>query len=114
MFKERMLGYYPTAIQSIKEFQSIIDSEYPEIESVNSEYDRLVSDAYMLTMGEDRLVEWEQLLNIRPVEGSTVSARRDTIIARVRAQNKLNTSTINAIVNAFTGGEAESWVEDSV
>lgn len=108
-----MIGYYPQAVQSIQEFQAIVNSEYPEIELVSECDERILSDAYLLTMGEDRISEWEQLLGIRPLVGSSVSDRRETVVARIRAQSKLNTETINAIVNAFTGGTAESKVENS-
>ena len=65
-------------------------------------------------MTEDRVVQWENILGIRPLENSTVQDRRETIIARIRGQGKLNTALINSIVNAFTGGTANSWVKDSV
>ena len=113
MYRERMLGYYPQAIQSVQEFQAIINSEYPEIELVSDADERIISDAYLLTMSEDRVSEWERFLGIRPEYDSDVSTRRDAVIGRIRAQNKLNTTTINSVVNAFTGGTAQSWVEDS-
>lgn len=113
MYRERMNSYYPTVIQSIKEFQAIIDAEYPEFESLAEGRDRVISDAYLTTMTEQRVEQWENVLGIKPLENSTVSDRRETIIARIRGQGKLNTATINSIVNAFTGGTANSWVKDS-
>ena len=74
----------------------------------------MVNDAYLSTMSNDRVLQWEQLLGIRPLEDSTLDDRRDTIIARIRGQGKLNTTLINSIVNSFTGGTAESWIEDGV
>ena len=114
MYQERMLGYYPQVVQSILEFRSIIDSEYPEFEDLSDGMERVTNDAYLLTMTEDRVVQWENILGIRPLENSTIQDRRETIIARIRGQGKLNTALINAIVNAFTGGSANSWVEGSV
>ena len=109
-----MNSYYPQVIQAILEFKAIIDGEYPEFETLSDGKDRVVEDAYLLTMSEERITQWEKLLGIRPIEGSSVSDRRETIIARIREQGKLNTELINSIVNAFTGGTAKSWVEDSV
>ena len=114
MYQERMFGYYPQVVQSILEFRSIIDSEYPEFEGLSDGIERVTDDAYLLTMTEDRVVQWENILGIRPLENSTIQDRRETIIARIRGQGKLNTALINSIVNAFTGGYANSWVEDSV
>ena len=114
MYKERMNSYYPEVIRAITEFQAIIDSEYPEFESLAEGVENVTNDAYFLTMGEERVTEWERMLNIQPIEGSSVSDRRETIVARIRGQGKLNTQTINAIVNTFTGGTANAWVKDSV
>ena len=108
-----MNSYYPQVIQSITEFKAIIDAEYPEFEDLAVAKDRIVEDAYLLTMSEGRILEWETILGIKPLEDSTLSDRRDVIIARIRGQGKLNTETINSIVNTFTGGTARSWVEDS-
>jgi hypothetical protein len=108
-----MNDYYPHVIRSILEFKSIIDSEYPEVEDVNGCSDRVMEDAYLLTMNEDRILEWEKILGIVPIDGSSVSDRRETITARIRGQGKLNTTLINSIVRTFTGGSANSWVADS-
>lgn len=112
MYRERMNGYYPQVIQSILEFQAIIDSEYPEIEAVNTANEKVLSNAYLLTMDVERITQWESMLGITPLEGSSEEDRRDTIIARIRGQGKLNTEMINIIVSTFTGGTANSWIKD--
>lgn len=114
MYRERMNSYYPEVVRSILEFQAIIDSEYPEFEGLDVAKEQITADAYLTTMSEGRIVEWENLLGITPLDDSTLSDRRDTIIARIRGQGKLNTALINSIVGAFTGGTANSWVKDSV
>ena len=112
MYKERMNSYYPSVIQKINEFRGIVDAEYSEFEDLSNGVTSVVNDAYLLNMGEERIEEWEKILGIKPIEGSSVSDRRETIIARIRGQGKLNTSLINSIVNVFTGGTANSWVAD--
>ena len=114
MYKERMNGYYPLVVQAIKEFQAIINSEYPEIEALHEGNERVLTDAYLTTMTEERIEQWEKILKIQPIENSTIEDRRDTILARVRGQGKLNTALINSIVNTFTGGTAISYIVDSV
>lgn len=113
MYYERMNSYYPEVIRTIEEFQAIIDSEYPEFGGLESGRDEVINDAYLPTMSEARISQWEQLLNIKALENSTLDDRRDTIIARIRGTGKLNTELISSIVNAFTGGSANSWVKDS-
>lgn len=113
MYQERMKGYYPQVIRNIKEFNGIIDGEYPEFENLNLSLENVLNNAYLMTMDENRLVEWEKLLNLIPLIGSTVEDRRESVIAAIRGQGKLNTKVIEAIVASFTGGTAESWIIDS-
>ena len=114
MYQERMNSYYPQVIRAISEFQAIIDGEYPEFEELSVSKERIPEDAYLLTMSEDRVKQWEAVLGIKPLESSTLEDRREVIIARIRGQGKLNTETINAIVSTFTGGTANSWIKNSV
>lgn len=111
---ERMFNYWPKAIQQILEFQALINAEGFEIDFLSSDIDVSVNEAYLLTMGEERVANWERLLGIAYGEDETLDDRRDTIIARIRGQGKLNTSLINSIVGAFTGGTADSYIKDSV
>lgn len=114
MYRTRMNEYYPEVVRTIKEFQAIIDAEYPEFENLGEANQRIIDDAYLLTMSEERTRQWESVLGIEPIDGSSLSDRRDTVMARIRGQGKLNSALINSIVNSFTGGTANSWVKDSV
>lgn len=114
MYQERMNDCYPQIIRSIVEFQAIINAEYPEFEDLAVTNERVISDAYLITMTEKRVEQWENILGIKPLENSSFTDRRETVIARIRGQGKLNTALINSIVNVFTGGTANSYVQDSV
>lgn len=108
MYQARMLSYYPQAIKSILEFQAIIDGEYPEFKDLKVGLNNALSDAYLLTMSEERIAQWEKHLGIIPASDDTISDRRSMIIARIRGQGKLNTELINKIVKIFTGSPAVS------
>lgn len=114
IYGQRMIDYYPQVISCIQEFKAIIKSEYPEIEELHTIGNRVLDNAYLLTMAEERVEQWENVLGIKPIDDSTIDDRRDTVIARIRGQGKLNSTLINSIVNAFTGGTANSWVQDSI
>lgn len=113
MYRNRMFGYYPDIIKNLKEFQAVIDAEYPEFCQLKIERGRVLSNAWMETMQEDRISQWEQWLSISPLPDSTLQDRRETIMARVYGGYKLNTESISNIVSMFTRGGAESWFEDS-
>lgn len=113
IYKERMKSCYPQVINKIAEFKAIIDSEYKEFADLHLLCDEVAENAYLGTMHEARIVEWEKALDIKPLPISTLEDRREVIMARLRGQDKLNTAVINAIVNTFTGGKAHSYIQDS-
>lgn len=113
-YKERMMNYYPPVIGAIKEFQGIVDVEAPELSNLHGEMSVVLDNSFLQTMSEERIKQWEDVLKIKPLYGSTIEDRRDVIIARLRGQGKLNTASINNIVNTFTGGTANSWVKNGV
>lgn len=111
----RMLDYYPEVIKKIEEFKAITYSEGFEIDFLKSDIRMIVNDAWLLTMGEGRIVEWEKMLGLSPASDETLEDRRDKIVAVIRGKGKLNTALINSIVGAFTnGGTATSYIKDSV
>lgn len=109
----RMLEYYPQAISELLEFQALIHTLGFEIDFLNVELYMVLNDAYLIAMGEERLIQWERALGISPLKNSTIEDRRAVIIGRVSTGYKLNTASINNIVNVFTGGSAHSWFADS-
>lgn len=109
----RMYEYYPLVVQIIVDFQIVIASEYPEFEMAWTAKDDVLANAFLLTMGESRIAEWESILSLNHDDGDTLEQRRDAVVARLRGTGKLNTESINRIVNAFTGGTAESYVRNS-
>ena len=111
--KERMDRYYPNVVHNVQEFRAIIDGEYPEFDLTYDDAQVIIDNAYLTTMDESRIIQWENALNITPLANSSIEDRRATIIARIRGSGKLNTDLINRIVAAFTGGTAISYVQNS-
>lgn len=110
---ERMKEYYPQAIRQILEFQALIKAEGFEIDFLKNDIELSVNEAYLTTMGEDRVKSWEKALGIISSSDESLDDRRETVVARIRGQGKLNTALIDAIVGAFTGGVATSYIENS-
>lgn len=110
----RMLEYYPTVIKVLKEIQAIVFSEGFELDFIKGDMSLLLQNAYLTTMDENRIKEWELFMQITPGMDDTVKDRRDRIIASLRGNGKLNSAMISNIVNAFTGGIADSRLENNV
>lgn len=113
IYRNRMINYYPNIVKQIKEIQGIVDAEYPEFCELDTEREVVLTNAWLSTMDESRILEWEQILHITPLEDSTLQDRREVIIARIFGGFKLNTQSIENIVHMFTNGYAGSWFKDS-
>lgn len=109
----RMLDYYPHVIKIIQEFKAITCVEGFEIDFLTSDIDVIINEAYLTTMGESRIKQWEKKLGLVASTDDSIEDRRDKIIATIRGNGKLNTELINSIVGAFTHGTAVSYIEDS-
>lgn len=115
MIQDRMKGYYPPVVIKIKDIEATVDAEYPEFEAVNESQAHIFSDKYLVPgeVSEKRIKEWESALEMSVTADATLADRRDAIVARIRGGNKLNTQSISSIVNAFTGGQAKAYIENS-
>lgn len=111
--RERMLQRLPRVFSVIEDFQAVMATEGLEFDNSDKDAMSMLTDAYLSTMGENRIKEWEKILKINAIQGSSLSDRRETIQARLYNNEKLNTDSISHIVGIFTGGTAESWFEDS-
>lgn len=113
MHCERMWNYYPEIVKKIKEFPAMVQAKCPEMGFLSEERVKILNNAWMLTMDETRVKQWERLLGIVPLPDSTIEDRRETIAARVYGGYKLNTESIRAIVNIFTQSGCRSYFRDS-
>lgn len=108
-----MINYYPEVIKCLLEFQLLIQSTGFEIDFLKCEMNLTLDDAFLTTMGLDRIIQWEIALGILPMPEGTADDRRAVILARFRGGYKFNTEAIKSIVNAFTGGTCNSYIQDS-
>lgn len=111
---DRMLNYYPPVLKEILELKAIIKALGFEVDFLHADFDYTLNDAWLLTMGENRIAQWEKALGIVPSGTDTIDDRREVIIARFRGGGKLNTELINNIVAAFTNGTAEAYIANSI
>ena len=109
----RMYNYYPEVIKVLKEYQALINALGFEIDFLKCRFTCAFNDAFLMTMGEDRIIEWENALAIIPNDLSTLADRRAVIMARLQGGFKLNTESINTISKTLTGNSAESYFENS-
>ena len=119
-YNQQMLDYYPEVIKAIREFQVLIETQSLQVEDIHKELTKALENAYVNTADQSKIAEWERFLGITPLpQGDDpleqwLEDRRETILARLYAPKKLNSSSISDIVSIFTGGKATSYFKDGV
>lgn len=108
-----MLNYYPTAIRSLLEFQALIQSIGFEVDFLKGEFTFTINDAFLSTVGVERVRQWERALSISVPNGATLQERRNAVLARLQSRFKLNTESIASIVKTLTNGTCVSYFKDS-
>ena len=109
----RMYDYWPLVVKIITDLKSIITAEFPEFEVAWESKEDVLENAFLASMGEARIKQWEDILHLNRTLSDSVDMRRAIVIARLQRHGKLNTASINKLVETFTGGTAESYVRDS-
>ena len=112
MAKELKL-YLPLILQDIAEYEALSKAETPILEDLEARTNRVIDDSFLSTMSEERLREWEKALSIHP-STDPISQRRSVVLSKFRGTGKLSGTLIKAMVNAFTGGQAEVSFEGGV
>lgn len=110
--KTDLLNYLPEFLKNIMEYKEICIVENTEFDMLYPSIDNIFSESTIKYCSEARIDEWEQALKIAPK--GTLEQRRLFLLAKLRGQGKLNEAKITNIVDAFTGGEAITSIENSV
>jgi hypothetical protein len=115
-----MLNRYPEVVKAIWEFQALIKTQSLEVEAMHKELSKILSNAYITTADETKIIKWEEFLGITPLDQGDddletwLSDRKETILARLYNVEKLSEKSIADIVKIFTGGSTVSYFKDGM
>lgn len=110
---ERMREMQPEYWYEYEEMQELLKALGLEIDDVNAEGELVLTDAFIMTMEEDRVEEWEKWLGLPP--NGTLEERRLAILDYFMVIAKLTRDAIKTIVSASCdGARAEVIFKDSI
>lgn len=110
---ERMREMQPEYWYEYEEMQELLKALGLEIDDVNAEGELVLTDAFIMTMEEDRIEEWEKWLGLPP--NGTLEERRLAILDYFMVIAKLTRDAIKTIVSAScNGARAEVVFKDSI
>lgn len=93
---KRMMGYLPNYWHEYEEMQQILKSQGAELDDLDEESNCLLNDAFILTMGESRIAEWESWLKLPP--NGTLQDRRMAILSYFAVISKMTRESIQTLV----------------
>lgn len=104
---KRMMEYLPPFWHEYAEMQQILQNEGLELDDLNEDSECILNDAFILTMGESRIEEWEAWLKLPP--NGTLQDRRMTILSYFAVISKMTRESIQTLVRSLYS-EARSEV----
>lgn len=109
---ERMLSYLPPFWHEYAEMKEILSAEGEELESLDTLSEGILTDAFIMTMRESRIAEWEKWLGLPPT--GTLDDRRLAILNYFSVISKLTKESIQTLVaQLYKGARAIVRFKDS-
>lgn len=109
---ERMMEYLPPYWHEYAEMKAIVQNEGAELDKLNNESEFILTDAFIMTMTERRIREWEKWLGLPPT--GTLEDRRWAILQYFAVISKLTKEAIQVLVSQlYKGARAIVRFKDS-
>lgn len=109
---KKMMEYLPPYWHENEEMKRILHAQSVEIDGLHEDAFVILDDAFLSTMGEKRIREWETWLNLPPT--GTLEDRRSQIMRYFGVITKLNEESIKVLVATLNdGARAKVQIVDS-
>jgi hypothetical protein len=101
--KVDLIGYLPTVLQDVLEFNVIFDAENIELDKFYDSINKTALDAYIRTASIEKITTIERFLRFKGK--GTLEQRRDYLLTLYQKGQKLNEGVIKEIANTITGSD---------
>lgn len=109
---KRMMEYLPPFWHEYAEMKQILQNEGAEIDSLDEDSNYILTDAFLYTMTERRIEEWETWLGLPPT--GTLEERRLAILNYFAVISKMTKESIQVLVaQLYQGARAIVRFKDS-
>ena len=110
---KRMMEYLPPFWHEYAEMKQILQNEGVEIDSLDEDSNFILTDAFLYTMTERRIEEWEAWLGLPPT--GTLEERRLAILNYFAVISKMTKESIQVLVaQLYQGARAIVRFKDSI
>lgn len=93
---KRMMENLPPYWHEYEEMQELLKAMGVEIDNLTDGSEAIINDAFIMTMGENRIAEWEKWLKLPPT--GTLEDRRMAILSYFAVISKMTRESIEVLV----------------
>lgn len=109
---KRMMEYLPRYWHEYLEVKEIFHAVGAELDELETKSERILTDAFIMTMCESRIKEWEHWLGLPPT--GTLEDRRLTILSYFSVITKMSKESIQTlVVRLYQGARSIVRLKDS-
>jgi len=98
-----LIGYVPTVLKEVKEYQALTYGEQAEIFKLFDEIQTALNNQFVITSTEYGVERWENILNIVPKATYTLDERKFTILSRLAEELPFSYRMLAQILNKLCG-----------
>lgn len=96
---KRMMESLPLYWHEYEEMQELLKAMGVEINELTDDAEAIIDDAFIMTMGESRIEEWEKWLKLPP--NGTLNDRRMAILSYFAVISKMTRESIQTLVKTL-------------
>ena len=97
----------PRLLEQIAETAALAQAVNPELDAVKGRLRQLIYNRFPQTADEAGIARWEKLLGISSPLNSSLKARREAVLAKLRTKPPINLMTLKEIIEAYMGVTVE-------
>ena len=101
----------PERLSDVEEIIAIANAINPEIDLLNEQLIKTVSNIRVLQATLDGIQRWESILGVSTPLNSTIEARRDALQARLMTKPPINMAVLEEIIEAYMGVDVDMSVD---
>ena len=105
--KQKLSSLLPEKLAEVYELDEICKAIGKEIDAASEKIAAVSCNAFITSAFENGMTRWEQIAGIYSPLNSSLSARRDALVAKLMTKAPINLAVLKGIVEAYMGLEIE-------
>lgn len=108
-------SFLPDIYQNVLEIDAVAKSVNIQIDELSARIKKEIVENHLVSEADEAgIYRWESILGVTTPLNSTLKARRDALLARLRSQPPINMKTLKNMIESYMGIEVDITVQNHV